>query len=336
MSIKCRHFGRSSHSPVCWRTAILACIFLINYRPLAAQTSDPAAAQAAAGWEAYEAGQLNQAKTLLEGAVGLSPVNADYQAALGEIDTKLGQEDEAIRHFRRAILLNPADTEFRFGLGQLLQRRGDDREALRILELANPSPELADAWHFTRGFSLFRLGNYLSARDEFKLLVQKPQFRAPASFFLGNIAYAQDRFDEAEPYLATAVETGDVQGNRAYNLYTYDYGLTLFKLGKFAEADRQFRASIAQCDKDPLPWMFLGRCEEELGNYPEAIDMLETSIKTDSTFQLSYYELARLQQRHGDPKKAAELFQLISEKKMEEVSNEQKRAMKLKTVSRPQ
>jgi tetratricopeptide (TPR) repeat protein len=306
------------------------------YSPLAAQQTNSAAAQAGAGWKAYGEGRLNDAQKLLEEAVRLSPAVADYQAALAEVDSKLGQQDAAIQHFKRAILLKPSDTEFRLDLAQVLQKKGNDREALRVLQVIHQNPELSDAWHFSRGFSLFRLGSFVPAGNEFKLVVQKPRFTASASFFLGNIAYVQDRFDEAEPYLATAVELGNVEGNKAYNVYTYDYGLVLFKLGKFAAADRQFRASITRYDQDPLPWMFLGRCEEELGNYSEAITMLETSIKTDSTFQLSYYELARLQQRHGDPERAAELFRMISEQKKEDVSMEQERAMKLKTAPRPQ
>jgi tetratricopeptide (TPR) repeat protein len=272
---------------------------------------------------------------LLEEAVRLSPGDADYQAALAEVDSKLGQQDAAIKHFKRAILLKPLDTEFRLDLAEILQKSGNDQEALRVLEMAHPNSALSDALHFSRGFSLFRLGNFVLASDEFKLVVQKPQFRAPASFFLGNIEYTQGRFVEAEPYLAAAVELGNVEGNKAYNAYAYDYGLVLFKLGKFAEAGRQFRASIAHYDKDPLPWMFLGRCEEQLGNYSEAIAMLETSIKTDPTFQLSIYELARLQQRHGDPNRAAELFKKIGAMKKEEVRKEQERAMKLKNAPRP-
>ena len=328
-------FRYSSHSVFFCETAILAGISFFCLSPLHAQQPDPAAAQAVSGWKAYEEGRLNEAKSLLEEAVRISPSVADYQAALAEVDSKLGQQDAAIQHFKRAILLKPSDTEFRLDLAQILQKKGDDQEALRILQIAHPNPELSDTWHFSRGFSLFRLGSFAPAGDEFKLLVQKPQFKASASFFLGNIAYTQGRFVEAEPYLAAAVELGNVEGNKAFNAYAYDYGLVLFKLGKYAEADRQFRASIAHYDQDPLPWMFLGRCEEEMGNYSEAIAMLETSIKTDPTFQLSYYELARLQQRHGDPKRAAELFEKIGEMKKEEVQREEDRATKLKAVTEP-
>jgi tetratricopeptide (TPR) repeat protein len=329
------HLRCSSSSVACFVGAILTCISCLCSSPIYAQQPSSAAAHASEGWKAFEEGRLDDASSLLEEAVKLSPRNADYVAALAEVDAKLGQQDAAILHFKKAILLKPSDSEFRFNLAQILQRKGNDQEALGILQ-GPPNPALADAWHFSRGFSLFRLGRLVPAGDEFKLVIRKPQFTAPASFFLGNIDYMQGRFVEAEPYLATAVELGKMQGNKAYNVYTYDYGLVLFKLGKFAEADQQFRASIAQYDADPLPWMFLGRCEEELGNYPEAIAMLETSTQKDSTFELADYELARLQQRHGDPNRAAELFKKIGAMKEDEVSKEQERAMRLKAAPRPQ
>ena len=333
MRPKSMFFRHGSRSIEFCGVATLAGMFLSCFSLLPAQQSQRAAAQAVAGWKAYEEGRLQDAKPLLEQAVRLAPANADYQAALAEVESKSGQEDAAIQHFERAIVLKPLDSEFRLNLAQLLQKKGNDQEALRFLQTAHPNSDLADLWRFTRGFSLFRLGRFGPAQEEFKPLLEKPQFKASASFFLGNIAYSQGQFEEAEPYLAAAVDLGNVEGNRAFNIYAYDYGMALFRLRKFAEADRQFRVSIAQYDKDPMPWMFLGRCEEEMGNYSEAIAMLETSIKTDPTFQLSYYELARLQQRHGDPSRAAELFEKIGEMKKEEIRKEEERATRLKTTS---
>lgn len=315
---------------------VLAGILTAGISSMHAQQSSSAAAHASAGWKAFEEGRITEAKPQLEEAVKLAPKDADYLAALAEVESKLGEQDLAIRHFKEAILIKPSDTEFRLDLAQILQQQGNDRDALRFLAVAHPAPALSDALHFSRGFSLFRLGNLEEAHSEFQAVVEKPKFRAPASFFLGNIEYTRGRFADAEPYLSTAVQLGNVEGNKAYNAYAYDYGLVLFKLGRYAEADRQFKTSIVEYDKDPLPWMFRGRCEEQLGNYSEAIEMLETSIKKDSTFQLAYYELARLQQRHGDPQRAAELFKEIGAMKEEEVRNEEQRAARLKNAPRPQ
>jgi tetratricopeptide (TPR) repeat protein len=305
-------------------------LFLIQ--PLFAATQKDAAARlASAGWQAYEEARFADAKVSMEQAARLNPAQPDYQAALAAIDVKLGDQDAAIEHFQKAIRMKPSDPEVRLQLAQVYQSKNKDSEALQVLQVAHPEGGLSAAWHFSRGFSLFRIGRFAAARNEFELLVRDPQFQAPADFFLGNIAYTQARFEEAAPYLAAAVQLGNSESNKAYNAYTYDYGLVLFKLGRFAEAAQQFKASLERYAQDPLPWMFLGRCEQELGNYQAAIDMLETSIKVDPEFQLSYYELARLQQKHGDPLRAEELFAKIGQKKKEEISQEEDRAMKLRT-----
>jgi Tfp pilus assembly protein PilF len=321
--------------PYC-RVGLIASLSLFIQPLLSAQSQRSAAVLAQDGWKAFEEGRLTEATQSLDEAVRLAPTVADYHAALAQVDLKTGDADGAIRHFRRAIQLKPSDAEFRLNLAELLQTENKDTEALQILQVAHPSSDLSDAWHFSRGFSMFRIGRFAPASEEFKTTLHNSRFKASASFFLGNIAYSQDNFEKAEPYLATAVELGNVDGNKAYNAYTYDYGLVLFKLGKFGDAEQQFKASIAHYDNDPLPWMFLGRCEEGLGNFSSAIQMLETSIKIDPGFPLSYYELARLQQRHGDPQRAAELFQKIGTMKAEEVQSEERRAMKLRTGTRPQ
>lgn len=315
------------HLAMSLMSAFFACSGVLN-----AQQQNSARAFAVQGWTAFQEGRLNEAKELLSKAVRLEPAAGNYQAALATVDARTGDLKSAIKHFRRAILLDPSNSECRLSLAEILQTENNDQEALRVLQDGHPAARLSDVWHFTEGFSLFRIGRFTAAIKEFKTVEQKPEFEAPASFFLGNIAYSQGDFDRAESYLAKAVALGDVKANKAYNAYTYDYGLVLMKLGKFADAEEQFKASIARYDDDPLPWMFAGRCEEEKGNYHAAIELLEASIKKDPSFQLSYYELARLQQRHGDPARAAELFRKISTMKEEEIKDEENRAMKLKTT----
>jgi len=327
----------SRRSAVTYLVAGLAAsTWLIATAFAGAQQQTSPAQLAAEGWSAFGQGRLDDAKQLLDRAVSLDPTDADYQAALAEVDSRMGQQADAIEHFRKAIALSPSDAEFRLDLAQILQTENKDQEALRVLQVAHPGAGLADQWHFSRGFSLFRTGRFPEASAEFKAVVDQPGFKASASFFLGNIAYSQNEFEQAAQYLATAVELGNVATNRAYNAYTYDYGLTLMKLGRYQDAAAQFKASIERYDRDPLPWMFLGRCDEQMGDYPAAIEMLETSIRKDPSFQLSYYELARLQQRHGDPQRAAELFRKIGTMKEEEITAEENRAMKLRTEARPE
>lgn len=299
---------------------------------LAVADTEAARKDAAAGWAAYESGQFQEAKALMLRAVTMNPKHADYQAALGAIELKTGERADAIRHLKTAIQLNPSDAEYRLRLASVYQAADDDRDALLVLRAGEVAGDLRPAWHFTRGFSLFRIGRFQAARNEFELLAADPGFIAPANFFLGNIAFSENRFQDAVQYFDQAVRSGDTPANTAYNAYTYNYGLALFRLGKYQEAEEQFRASVARYDRDPLPWMYIGRCEQELQNYKSAIDMLERSMQIDPNFGLAYYELARLQQKYGDPARAAQLFDAIGRMKQEEIAAEEKRAAKLKVA----
>jgi tetratricopeptide (TPR) repeat protein len=163
--------------------------------------------------------------------------------------------------------------------------------------------------------SLFRLGRLSEARREFQPLAYRHEFAATANFFLGRIAYAQNRFQDALKFFAKAVRIAQSLGPKAANEYSYDYGLTLFRLGRYAEASSQFRSATSAYPLNPSPWMMRGRCEEELGNFAAAIASYEESIRLDPNIDRSYYHLARLHQRYGDPKRAAELFEWIEKRR---------------------
>jgi tetratricopeptide (TPR) repeat protein len=279
----------------------------------AAQQSRSADEMARSGWQAFQDGHAIEAKASLSEAVREDPSRASYQAALAEIDWSLRDAQGAIVHFETAVKLKPSDTAIRGMLAQLYQSLNRDLDVIRILQAPEPSEPLRSVWRFSRAFSLFRLGRLTPARHEFEMLVNHPDFTAPANFFLGRIAFMQNHFEEALPFFAKAVRLGDSPTNKEFSSYTYDYGLTLFRLGRYSDANTQFRLSTDRYALEPLAWMMRGKCDEELGNYRAAIDDYEQSIQIDSKFELSYYHLARLQQRYGDKQRAVELFKKLGE-----------------------
>ena len=299
-------------------------------RQLPAAVSPKAAERAAAGWTAYEGGRYAEARTLLQQAVRMDPAEPDYVAALGLAELKTGEREEGKRHLKRAILLKPGDEEFVLQLASAYQDDNDDLTALKVLQSGRAVTQQSAGLHFTRGFSLFRLGRLSLARQELEPLAADSQLAAPANFILGSIAFSENRLQEAATYFDVAVRLGNTDSNIAYNAYTYDYGLALFQLGRFADAETQFKASIARFNRDPLPWMFLGRCEQAQGNYREAIENMEHAVAIDPALSLAYYDLARLQQKYGDPHRAAELFEKVGKMKEDEIAVEQARAMRLK------
>ena len=155
--------------PMC--SCVVLCASMMVVASSAGQEKATAPQIAQQGWTAFEQGHLSDAKRLLSEAVERDPTKADYPAALAQVEAKMGNEAAAIVHLRKAIALSPSDAEFRLNLAQILQTENNDQEALRVLKSAQPDARLSGAWHFSRGFSLFRVGRYSEATGEFKTVL---------------------------------------------------------------------------------------------------------------------------------------------------------------------
>ena len=75
-------------------------------------------------------------RSALERGSRLSPLDARFPFALGNIDTALQRSTEAIGNYSRAVLLNPVNSEYLLMLGSAYVRSGDARKAGTYLQLA--------------------------------------------------------------------------------------------------------------------------------------------------------------------------------------------------------
>jgi tetratricopeptide (TPR) repeat protein len=206
--------------------------------------------------------------------------------------------------------------------------------ALAALTGPAPPPPLREAWEFTRGFSLFRLGRIDAAEAGFRRLLKSELMQAPANFFVGNCLYARGRYAESLPYYEKAIAEGDRPDNKALNAYFYNRGLALYQLRLFEPAAESLRRSIGRYSQDPLPWLFLGRCETELGQFAGAIESFESAIRLQPDLRLAYYHLARLHAQHGDKVRAEQLFQKVAGIRQQELEQEEQTARRLKLSSK--
>ncbi|MFN7926260.1 MAG: tetratricopeptide repeat protein, partial [Bryobacteraceae bacterium] len=285
---------------------------------------------ATSGWKHFEAGELDQAERDLAEAAKLAPANAPIALALGQTYLSAGKPKLAIPQLEKAARGMGNPTDVRFTLAQAYQAVNDDTRALAILSADPPQGELGGAWLFSRGFSLFRAGRFDAAESVFRPLAARPGMEAPAQFFLGNCAYARGKYEAALGYFEKAIAAGDAPGNRAINAYYYNQGLALYELRRFEQAAQSFRQSIDRFPRDAMPYLLLGRCQGELGDYQAAMASYEKAIELAPTFRLAYYQLARLHLAHGDKQRGAELSQKVAELRGAELEKEEKMARSLK------
>lgn len=156
-----------------------------------------------------------------------------------------------------------------FAHGQLLERRGEYERAAeqyrRALEL---TPDLVAA-RSRLGVTLNKLGDHRAASNAYRTALESdPQ----AAYLLNNLGfslYLEEKFDEAEPVLARAVEL-QPEFRRAW----MNYGLVLARLGKDAEALSAFETASNRADA----LYNLGVIQAEAARYVEAAASFEAAL----------------------------------------------------------
>lgn len=301
---------RNSRWSVGWLVAFLLCSLTFTLSSFA--QANRAADEAGEAQQAIEQGRLGDAEALLEQAVQSNPGNPNYWFVLGKVLMLSDKPKQAIPPLQKCLKITPEDWDARISLAQAYQKTDADAEAIRTLGVTAPPSSHLALWRFTRGFSLYRLGDVASAAPLFNQLLKSGKMLAPANFFLANCYSEMTQYQEAIPYYQTAIASGQSRENKALNVYYYNYGLTLFKLQRYDEAREAFTKSAQQFADDPLPWYFLGRCEVQLGHTEPARQALEMSIAKDASFNPAYYQLARLYAAQGNQAKAQELYGKVS------------------------
>jgi TolB-like protein len=102
-------------------------------RAIAVEPSSPEGVRGAA-YSAANLGRFDEAITLLRGAIGLDPLNAQVWVNLGEIEYWDGQLDQAVADSKKGLELNP---DFWYGpilLNQIYLTQGRPQDALQQLE----------------------------------------------------------------------------------------------------------------------------------------------------------------------------------------------------------
>ncbi len=187
---------------------------------------------------ALETGLNADAEKYLLEALAIRPDFPRANYALARACVALGKMPEAEEQMRKYLAAKPDDATAQYGLGYILiaeQKRPEAKAAFeRSLELEPKQTE-----------SLFQLGELAAQegkRDEAaerfaKVLAIDPR-HAGALTSLGALAFRAGKLDDALGQLERAVSFAP-----SYQKAHYYYALTLKKLGRQEEAEREFRIS---------------------------------------------------------------------------------------------
>ncbi len=254
--------------PVAWESYVQGRGFLQRYedRPSVeravgafqqALQHDPdyALAYAALGeaqWRLYqltrEAGRVDLARKAAERALRLNELLAPVHVSLGVLRTGTGEAEAAVSDFDRAIALDPASADARREKSVALEKLGRLPEAEAELQKAVELRPGYWANHNVLGVYYWRHGRYAEAERAFRKVVELVPDNVRGLANLGGLLVAQERPDEAEPFLQHAMSVRPTYA-AASNL-----ALVAFDRGDYARAASAYEKALDLNDRDYRVW----------------------------------------------------------------------------------
>jgi type IV pilus assembly protein PilF len=243
-----RHVSLHSHGLVAAVAAALLATGCATGRPSA---EEQAAAKRARshydiGADHVRNGRIEMGLREFLAAASLSPLNAEYQHALGVTYVQKEHFAEAEKHLRRALELVPEYHDARFNLSTLLLLRGRFAEARAESERLYQDPTFPGPWRAlsNRGWAEYRLGQVEQARETFALARRFNPGYWPALLNLGILESEQGRRPEAIQLFEAVLEQRP--GPNAEAEVNFRLGEIYVSLGKRTRAVEYLTAAVVK------------------------------------------------------------------------------------------
>ena len=125
---------------------------------------------------------------------------------------------------------------------------------------------------------------------------------------LGNLYFAEDRYEEARMQYQEAVRINPVSNNY------YSLGQAFLKTEEFTKAEIQFQQVLRLDPEKPNGNFGLGQTYSQEGNYKKAIAQFENAIQIQPDFYDAYAEIGYAYSDLGQMEEAEEILELLEEK----------------------
>jgi tetratricopeptide (TPR) repeat protein len=223
---------------------------------------------------AYQAGRYDEAVAAIRHAVSLNPGAADFHTNLGLALQAVGRVDEAVAHYLHALRIQPASPETIICYGNILlgQKKLAEAEACyrRALQI---KPGLASA-HNGLGLALEQQDKLDQARACFRQAVSSKPSLAEAHYNLGNSYKRLEIFDEAIRCYEEALRLKPNLAEAANNL-----GGVLARQGKYDEAIRWYREALRINGNLADAYSGLGHAFERQDKPEEAVECYRNALR---------------------------------------------------------
>ena len=294
--------------------SLVLCLFVnTNAQQSLAYQSDLATYQEAV--QLFENHQYQAAKSLFED-IRFSPnksieSNSAYYLANTAVRLNEPNAQQAIKDFVKKYPASPKKNQAFSDVAEYYFNTGNYTEAKQWFEQVNTSGftyDQLEKYQFQYGYTLYKTNNYESARRYLEKLRTSANYGADAKYYLGYMAYQEDRYEEATSNFEEAQQQGS---NKELSYFMSDMN---FKLGNFEKAielgleklNKSNRIEKSQLNK------IIGESYFNLKQYDKAIPYLQNYQGDRGKWNnTDYYQLGYAYFKQNDYEKAISEFNKI-------------------------
>ena len=154
-----------------------------------------------------------------------------------------------------------------------------------------------------------RLGNTDKAIESYKRGIELHRDRDDLRVALGNLYYAEDRYQEAVFEYQEAVRINSSSSSNHYSL-----GQGYLKMGKYGQAEQEFRTVLRMEPDSPYGNYGLGLTYSQREKFERAIEKFEKAVRKDNHFYDAYAEIGYAYADMGEMNRAREMLAYLEEK----------------------
>jgi tetratricopeptide (TPR) repeat protein len=247
----------------------------------------------------YSRNQWDEAIRAYLNALDLEPDNSETLYKLGRVHQALGDLTEAQVWFNRAANTDPTDSYTQKKLAEVYWQQGRYEEAIYVLEAAVkqlPSTEM----HASLAEAYRNTGRITEAIEQYQMATAISPGQVHA-----YIAWAQL---EMEQYFdinaAENLYYAAVEANPASSIAQNAIGRFFVSQGHLKEAEQAFFNSLSLSASNPNTYLSLSNLYQMKGDWPAALEPLQTAIELFPGAGAAYINLAEFYFKRGEFEKA--------------------------------
>jgi tetratricopeptide (TPR) repeat protein len=212
----------------------------------------------------------------------------------------------AVASQQAAQLESMANNALKSGIDRYIEKdyEGAAKEFKRAIGLAPNSSYAPDAADYLAS-SHIRLGDTESAIKAYQTAVRLNPFRDDMHIKLGNLYYAEERYQEAENAYKEAVRINPIANNH------YSLGQVYLATDRNIEAENQFNEVLRLEPESPNGNFGIGLALSMQERYEDAIHQFEEAIDIKEDFYDAYAEMGYAYADLGDMEKAQDLVHFL-------------------------